>query len=72
MKRPVELVIVPSGATMALTPETADTTTDRLCSTARSRDIASCCTLISLSPYQALLVGTTSSSAPSRTASWAG
>jgi hypothetical protein len=59
----------PSGATTALIPLVAATTTVRPCSTARSRLIASCWALSSVYPNVALLVCTTSMPAPSRTVS---
>ncbi len=39
---PVFCVILPSGMMIALTPLVTGTVTVRLCSTARTRDMASC------------------------------
>src|SRR4051794_25019296 len=59
----------PSGSTRPLTPTVETCTTARPASTARSRDIASCWVLSSVYPKVALLVWTTSRSAPPRTVS---
>lgn len=60
---------LPSGMITALTPLVTGTTTDRPCSTARTRDIANCWYVISLRPKVALLLGTEISWAPSVTVS---
>src|SRR5829696_9289996 len=62
-------VTVPSGATIAEIPLVAATATVRPNSTARSRLIASCCSLSSVKPKVALLVWTTIIPAPSSTTS---
>ena len=58
-----------SGAMTALMPLVAATSTARPCSTARSRDMASCCSGCPVPAYVALLVWTTSSRPPPVTTS---
>ncbi|CPU67151.1 Uncharacterised protein [Mycobacteroides abscessus] len=70
MNRPVLCRSVPSGAMTPLTPTVETCTVARPVDTARSRDIASCCVDSAVYPNEALLVGTTSSSAPASTASF--
>ena len=69
VNRAVHCWTTPSGPMTADTPTVETCTVARPCSTARSRDIASCWVDSAVRPKEALFVGTTSSSAPLRTAS---
>jgi hypothetical protein len=69
VNRLVAAVTAPSGAIVALTPLVVTTSTERSCSTARTRDMASCWKVMSVKPKVALLLGTASTCAPASTLS---